>query len=398
MTSSAFLRYWLGAALSAFGTAVTAVALPVLVIQLLGAGPFEVGVVNAAQFVPYAVLGFFAGVFVDRWPRRTVLVWAGIGRAVSLALIPLLWWLGVLQVWLLVCLLLVFGAFAVFGFAATQSFLPRLVPRDGLVRANARLDQADNTAQTLGPTIGGGLVGVLGAPVALLVDSVSYLAEAALNASLRVDEPRRPRRQARLRTELGEGWRATYRHPTLGPLAVSTHVWFVANGMGLTVLSLLTLRTMGLTALGYGLLLTTVGFAALLGATLAPGLGSRLGTGWAVIASLVLYPPAWLLVAAAPSAPALLFVAMVLHGFAGGVENPNSLGYRQAVTPDGLLGRVNGIIRSANRTMGALGALLGGAVVGLIGTGPALATVIVLFTFALGIAALSPLRTARLPG
>lgn len=168
--------------------------------------------------------------------------------------------------------------------------------------------------------------------------------------------------------------------------------------MGLTVLSLLTLRTMGLSAIGYGLLLTTVGFAALLGATLAPGLGSRLGTGWAVIASLVLYPPAWLLVAAAPSAPALLFVAMVLHGFAGGVENPNSLGYRQAVTPDGLLGRVNGIIRSANRTMGALGALLGGAVVGLVGTGPALATVIVLFTFALGIAALSPLRTARLPG
>lgn len=101
--------------------------------------------------MPYPVLGLFAGVFVDRWPRRTVLVWAGIGRAVSLALIPGLWWLGVLQVWVLVCLLLVFRAFAVFGFAATQSFLPRLVPRDGL---GVRLACAPSWARAGGPPTG----------------------------------------------------------------------------------------------------------------------------------------------------------------------------------------------------------------------------------------------------
>ena len=112
-------------------------------------------------------------------------------RACSLpGRIPVLWLTGVLQIWILVIALLLFGAFSVFGFAATQSLLPRLVPRARLVPANARLDQTDAAAQTLGPAIGGGLVGLLGAPVAITVDAISYLVDAALNASLRVDEPR----------------------------------------------------------------------------------------------------------------------------------------------------------------------------------------------------------------
>jgi MFS family permease len=63
---SSFARYWTAAAISSFGSGVTAVAMPVLVVQLLGATPFEVGVVNTAQFVPYALLGLIAGVYTDR--------------------------------------------------------------------------------------------------------------------------------------------------------------------------------------------------------------------------------------------------------------------------------------------------------------------------------------------
>lgn len=107
----AFTRYWAAAAISSFGTAVTAVAMPVLVIQLLGATPFEVGLVNAAQFVPYALLGVIAGVYTDRWHRKPILVWASLGRAVSLAAIPVLWLSGALQVWMLLVALLLFGGF-----------------------------------------------------------------------------------------------------------------------------------------------------------------------------------------------------------------------------------------------------------------------------------------------
>src|SRR5882757_3900339 len=217
---SMFVRYWTAAAISSFGSAVTAVAMPVLVVQLLGATPLEVGVVNAAQFVPYAVLGLIAGVYTDRWRRKPVLVWASVGRALSLSAIPALWLTGVLQIWMLVIALLLFGSCSVFGFAATQSLLPRLVPRAQLVSANARLDQADAAAQTLGPAIGGGLVGLLGAPVVIAVDALSYLVDAALNASIRIDEPRPDSGTRNLRLEIRDGLRWTYRHRTLGTRAV----------------------------------------------------------------------------------------------------------------------------------------------------------------------------------
>jgi MFS family permease len=382
---SSFARYWTAAAISSFGSAVTAVAMPVLVVQLLGATSFEVGAVNAAQFVPYALLGLFAGVYTDRWRRKPVLVWASVGRALSLGAIPVLWLAGALHIWILVIALVSFGSFSVFGFAATQSLLPRLVPQARLVPANARLDQAAAAAQTLGPAFGGGLVGLLGAPVAITVDAISYVIDAALNASIQVDEPRADSPARDLRAEISDGLRWTYGHRTLGPLAVSTHVWFLANGAALTVLSLFALRSLGFTAFTYGLLLAVFGIAGLIGASIAPWCGARLGSGRVIILARVAYPVVWLLVVIAPSAPvgdALLFVALPLQGFATGLENSNEMGYWQVLTPDKLLGRANAIRRSVNRTMAALGALMSGLAVGLTGDRPTLIGVIIVFAAA----------------
>lgn len=397
MRHSAFARYWLASAVSSLGTAVTAVAMPVLVVQLLEATPLEVGIVNAAQFLPYALLGLLAGVYTDRWRRKPVLVAASVGRAVSLAAIPLLWMLGILQIWMLVVLLLVFGAFAVFGFAASQSLLPRIVPRGRLVPANARLDQADATAQTLGPVVGGGLVTLLGGPLAILVDAISYVVEACLNAGIRIDEPTPERAARNLRREIADGLRWMYRHRVLGPLAGSTHLWFLANGIALTALSLLALRSFGLSPFTYGLLLAASGVAGLIGATSAPSIGARLGAGRAVVIARATYPLAWLLVALSSATTAgmiLLFTALALHGFLAGMENANEMGLRQGLTPDALLGRTNATGRAVNRTSAALGALLGGAAIGLLGGGPVLVIVIVLFALAAMVGGLSPLRHA----
>lgn len=391
-----FARYWCAATISSFGTAVTAVAMPVLVVRTLGSTPLEVGVVNAAQFVPYAVLGLVAGVYVDRWRRRTVLVWSSVGRALALGAVPVLWAFGLLQVWTLAVLLLAFGAFSVFGFAATQSLLPRLVPPSRLVTANARLDQADTAAQTLGPVLGGGMVGVLGAPVAIAVDAVSYVVDAVLNAGLRVEEPRSATPDRRdLLGEMREGVAWTYRHRTLGPLALSTHVWFLANAASGTALAVIALRTLGLSPLSYSLLLTTSGVAGLLGATLAPRIGRRWGAGPTIIGARAAYPVAWVVVAltlTTPAHTAALFVALAVHGLAAGVENANEMGYWQRATPDGLLGRVNATRRSANRTIAVLGALLGGTVLAAAGARATLVSVAVVFGAAAAIAAFSPLR------
>jgi predicted MFS family arabinose efflux permease len=324
-------------------------------------------------------------------------VWASVGRALSLGAIPILWLTGVLQIWILVIALLLFGAFSVFGFAATQSLLPRLVPRARLVPANARLDQTDAAAQTLGPAIGGGLVGLLGAPVAITVDAISYLIDAALNASIRVDEPRPDSRNRNLRAEIRDGLRWTYRQRMLGPLAASTHIWFLANGAAMTVLSLLALRSLGFTGYTFGLLLAVFGVTSLIGASIAPWCGARLGSGRVIILARVAYPVVWLLVAIASSTAigdALLFVALALQGVAAGIENSNEMGCWQALTPDELLGRVNATRRSVNRTMAAVGALAAGLVVGLIGDRATLVGVISVFAAAALIAALSPLREA----
>jgi MFS family permease len=318
----------------------------------------------------------------------------------SLGAIPVLRLAGALHIWILVIVLLLFGAFSVFGFAATQSLLPRLVPRARLVPANARLDQTDAAAQTLGPAIGGGLVGLLGAPAAITADAISYLIDAALNASIRVDEPRPGSSRRDLRAEIRDGLRWTYRHRTLGPLAVSTHIWFLANGAAMTVLSLLALRSLGFTAYTFGLLLGVFGIASLIGASIAPWCGARLGSGRAIILARVTYPVAWLLVAIAPPAAigdALLFVALALQGLAAGLENSNEMGCWQALTPDELLGRANATRRSANRTMAALGALVAGLVTGLVGGRPTLIGVIIAFAAAALTAALSPLRESPSP-
>jgi MFS family permease len=394
---SSFARYWAAAAISSFGSAVTAVAMPVLVIQLLKASPLEVGIVNASQFVPYALFGLIAGVYTDRWRRKPILVWASIGRALSLGVIPILWLLGMLQIWMLVIALLSFGAFSVFGFAATQSLLPRLVPRSSLVSANARLDQTDAAAQTLGPALGGGLVGLLGAPVAIVVDAISYLLDATLNASIRVDEPIPGPHTRNLGAEIREGLKSTYRHSTLGPLAVSTHIWFLANGAAMTVLSLLALRSLGFSAYTFGLLLTVFGIASFIGASLAPRVGAHFGSGRVIITARMIYPIGWLLVAIAAvtvDGGVLLFVALSLQGLAMGAENSHEAGYWQSLTPDELLGRTNATRRSVNRTMAAIGALTAGLAIGLIGDRPILLGVILVFAAAAVTALLSPLRHA----
>lgn len=398
-SESGFRRFWTANTLSAFGTTATAVALPVLVVDGLRADPWQVGVVNAAQFVPYAVLGLVAGVSVDRWRRRRTLVVASLGRALSLAAIFAMWLSGQLTVTALVVLLLLFGSFSVFGFAASQSLLPRLVHRDHLLRANARLDQGEAAAQTVGPALGGVLVRLLGAPLALLVDAVTYVVDAVLVATLPVHE-RRVSDPPRLWRGIADGLRATYRHPVLLPLSLSTHVWFVANAAALTVLSLLALRVLELGAAVFGILLSVVGAATLLGAGMAERAGQRWGEGRTIAVARIVYPIAWAAVATVTSLPhgvgiSVLFVALAVTGTAAGLENANEMSYRQRAVVDELLGRVNATGRSVNRTAAVVGALAGGALVSAVGETGALWAVAAVFAVAAALAALTRVRSAR---
>jgi MFS family permease len=272
------------------------------------------------------------------------------------------------------------------------------------VLANARLGQAMSVSQTAGPAVAGFLVAALGAPVTLLVSSLArLLAAVGLGRIRRPEPPPSPERRA-MRGEIRQGLSFTYRHRTLAPLALSTHLWFLANSVAVTVLGLFVLRELSLSPAAYGAVLTTAGVGSLVGALCATSAARLLGEGTVIVLARSVCALTWVGIALAPSAPdsgtpwatlAVLGVMQLVYGMTMGVEDPSEMGYRQAVTPRAMLGRVNSVLRSANRSMAVLGSLLGGVLATVLDFRTTLLAVAVLFAVAAGIGGFSPLRGAR---
>jgi MFS family permease len=251
------------------------------VVFTLHAGAAGVGLVSAARWLPYLLFGLVAGVLVDRSRRRPLLVITDLFRGLLLVAVPVLAMIHHLSLVVLMLFMAAFGLMSLLNDAASQSFLPRLVPANQLTSANARLDQSGAVAQSSGPAIGGGLVSLLTAPWAVLFDAVSYVASGLLLLRIPVSEPpRRPVSLQGVRREALEGLRWIYKHATLRPLALSTHGWFLCFAVAGTVLPLFVLRTLGISAFGYGVALSVAGVGALVGSLAATRLAAlRLRSG-----------------------------------------------------------------------------------------------------------------------
>ena len=184
----------------------------------------------------------------------------------------MLWLVGLLTLPMpMLMVMVVFGFLSLLNDAAAQSFLPRLVPQSSLLAANARLDQSSSVAQTFGPVITGALVTALGAPLAVLLDALSYLASGAAVASIRPSEVTTATRDQSLglRREIGEGLSWVYRHRMLAPLAITTHGWFFFNGVLVTVFVPFALLSLQLNAFELGVTLAAAGVGGLLGSLLS---------------------------------------------------------------------------------------------------------------------------------
>jgi len=396
----AYRRFWLPATVSGFGTAVTTLAVRVLVVERLHGGATQVGILNAARWVPYLLVGVFVGVLVDRSRRRPLLVAADLGRAALLLAVPTLSAADLLTLPVLALLMAGFGLLSPNGDAAARATVPRLVPAPLLAGANARLDQSDAVAQTSGPALAGGIVTLVGAPLAVLVDAVSYLASGLLLRRLPVEEPPRHRPVAdRVGTDATEGLRWGYGHPQLRPFALVMHGWFLCSAATGAIVVPYALESLRLSTFGLGVALAAAGLGGLAGSLAAVRLGRRSGAARVVVVCHALAGVAWL-VAALASASGLGWVVFgagqLVLGLGMGAENANSMGYRQAVTPDRLQGRMNATMRSLNRAMIVVGAPVGGALGDLLGYRVVLRGAAVGFlVLALGLG-LSRFRDARL--
>lgn len=371
-----FTQFWAASSISGLGTYFTTVAVQVLVVVTLHQGSFGVGLVTGARWLPYLLFGLVAGVLVERSARRPLLVLTDMVRGAMLIGVPVLALTHELSILVLMASMAAFGLMSLFNDAASQSFLPRLVPPGLLTSANAQLDQSAAVAQTSGPAIAGGLVSLVGAPWAILVDAISYLISGLLLVRIPVVEPpRRPASMRDIRREAAEGLRWIYRHASLRPLALSTQGWFLCSAVTGAVLTPYVLRTVGLDAFGLGLVLSVGGVGGLLGALGATRLGGRFGTGWVVIVCRASTALSWALIALSGrhwGGWLLLGSGQMLFGLSMGAENANEMGYWQAVTPDHLQGRMNATRRSINRGMLVVGAPAGGALAAAVGYRPML--------------------------
>lgn len=402
-----FSRFWWAEAVSGFGGAITALALQTLVVITLQGGAVQVGWINSAYFLPYLVFGLVVGALVDRARRRPVMVATDVVRAVLLAVIPLAWVLDQLTFPLLLVIVVLFGTVSLINDAASMSFVPRLVPRDHLQRAHARLDGADAVAQTAGPAVAGVLIRVVGAPLSVLVDALTYLFSAVMVATLRSAPEPMPERSAKvsvrgLAAEIRDGARWVYSGSGLRRLAVATHVWFAAQAVLLVVIAPYAYLQLRLSPLQLGLVFAVAGLGALVGAMISTAVGNRLGTGGAIICSNAISTVGVAIMLAAAIAPTAWTAAAVLaagqfcHGWAMGLSNSHEMSYRQALTPDELQARTNTTMRSLNRAVVVIVSPIAGLVADRLGFGPALVAAVAVFAASALILVLSPFRRARI--
>jgi MFS family permease len=372
-----FMRLWAATTASMFGSFVTRTALPFAAILVLGAGAGEVAILRSAELVAGLALGLVAGAWVDRLRRRPILVWADLGRALLLATIPLAFAFGALTLAHLV--IVAFGAAILTTFfdMADRAFLPTVIGRERLVEANATLTGSSSAAEFVGFGVGGLLIQILTAPIAIAVDAISFLVSAVLLRGIRaVEPPPRPvDRRPSVVDEIRDGLRLTLHDPILRPLALADAA--VAGFWGVFGAVYLVFATeLGFEPAVIGLIAAVGGLSSLAGAAVAGSAVRRLGVARFLIGAIVLVTIGNGFIALAPDAALLglacLLAQQLLADSSLTAFDVVAVSIRQATVDDRELGRVVATFHTLAMAALLLGTVIGGVVAEVVGVRAAL--------------------------
>jgi MFS family permease len=368
-----FVRFWCGQSVSQFGDRITELALPLIAVGALHASANQVALLTALVWTPN-LLGLFLGAWVDHRPgKRRLMLLADLFRAAVLLTLPIAYVLDTVTLGQLYTVALLTGTAAVVFNTAYSSFFAHLVPPESYVEANSKLSASRSVSFIAGPAVGGGLVQVLTAPVAVIADALSFVASAILVGRTRVDEPAPtvstgPSLLRRAR----EGLAFMIHEPVMraGLLCATTLNFFTfLTGTGLLVL--FADRVLQLSPGAIGLAFGVGATGGLLGAVASPGIARRIGVGRSIVIGAVLFPAPFALVAAAtgPSWARLgtLSAAEFLSAFGVMLFDVNLNSLQASVVPDGLRSRVAGAYSTVNYGVRPLGALAGGGLATLVG-------------------------------
>lgn len=373
-----FRNLWFGQTLSLFAAEITAGVIPLLAALTLNASVLEMGVLSAVSFLPYLVISLFAGVWLDRLPKRPVIVAADLARGVLLLLVPLAAVLDLLSMPFLLVIAVLIGIGTVIADIGSASFLPSVVGRRDLVDGNGKLEISNNASRMAGEAVGGVLVQVLTAPFALLFNTVAYAASAVFTQRIRVDPDAPPEdddddeeqpdaRKPDFWREVGEGLRFVFGNPIVRTLAITALLFNLFTFFIEPVFLIFITRTLGLEPIYIGLILSSSGVGGVVGAMISGWVSRKLPLGTLLVVTQWLAGGASLLIPVAtlvpkPAAVVLIIVMHFVDAVMVIVYNVNQRSYRSAVTPDALQGRMNASIRMIVMGVCPLGALLGGVV------------------------------------
>jgi MFS family permease len=369
-----FLKLWSGQAVSAFGSNITAVAMPLVGVLVLHMSALEMGVLSALTVLPHLLFGLLAGVWVDRVPRRTILIVGDLARALLLGTIPVLAVAGRLRPEHLYAVAFLTGLMTLLFDTAATSLVPALVGRANLLRANSAWVLNNTISSTAGPTVGGLLVQLLTAPIAIAFDAVSFLVSAG--CALLVVVPAGPapgagRGRVAVLPEIAEGLRAVFGNRYLSALIVSGTVGALAGSMQSALVVLYFVRDLSLSPAFVGLAVAATGVASVVSALFSRSFSERLGPGLGLITGSLLSAMSGVLLAAAmgpaPVVAVFLLCGQAFRGLGQPLFSVPQTTIRQTQVPDHVLGRVNATWRFLVFGGQSLGALLGGALGGTIG-------------------------------
>ena len=410
-----FRSLWLAATVSDFGFHVMALALPLTAAVTLGASPFQMGLLTAVESLPYVILGLFAGVLVDRLPRKPLLILSDWIRAGLLAVIPILAIAGHLSFTVLLAVGLGVGTCTLIFNVAQVSLMPAIIQRDDLADANGRLEASAASAQATGPGIAGVLIGALNPPLAIAVNAATFAISGLILRRIPATDdrrnrhpdarswpghptPREPERRVVHDTlgEVADGLRVLWREPVLRSALLGSTIINLFGYVFLAVYIIFMARTLGLSNLTIGLILSAGGVGAVTGAIVSPSLRRRIGFGPAMVWSMAVCCVASVLVPLAfvfpgVAIPLIAIAEMVQYG-ALAIFNIGGRTLRQVYAADAYQGRVN----ATARTLMSLGTLVGSLAGGLLGSWLGLGQTLVIGSFGMMLA-LVPVVLSPLP-
>jgi MFS family permease len=361
-----FLKLWAGQTVSLVGTAVTMLALPTTAILVLHAGAFQVGLLAAAQRIPFPLFALFAGVWMDRVRRKPLMIAADVGRALAVASIPVAAFAGALTLTQLYVVAALLGTLSVVFDVGYLAYLPALVEPEDLVEGNTKLQISFSVSGLLGPSLAGVLIQVFGAARSMLADAVSYAVSVTALLLIRRPEPQvepsTRERHGAMRRELREGVSFVFQQEILRSLLLTLTAAAAGLYLALPILLVFVYEDLHVSPATAGVVFALEGVGQLLGAVTAARFVRRMRLGPAIavmqgITALTIMGLPLALVA--PAVPTLAVLTFLL-GVSSVVHDVNQVTLRQALTPARLQGRMNATFRACFWGVWPLASLLGG--------------------------------------